>query len=308
MPQLKGNTMPAFDLYSAHRLNKLSTKRKFYLPLKSAEILASRSGRYPYIYDVGGFIGSFIDETLKYVNPCSIFCFEAFEGNANKIRRKHSSPSILVENCVVSMKSGDVIFSIPKDSFINAGENTWGGRALRGGMGHLSKTEKQIRVRSVRLEDYIDNIGKGVPPALIKIDVQGGEMDVINSLGKYLDSTDLIYFECQLKHGRDWHWIETLRGMGFSSVMDGFQFGVSADISKSNISDMCAQIGIMIEQFDSNNCIYGRSLEGERFFDHISKPGSISDLFTYFQTDILAFRSNSEDAFAAVSWVLLHDQ
>ena len=52
-------------------------------------------------------------------------------------------------------------------------------------------------------------------PGLVKIEIQGGELDAIKGAKNYLKEIPLVYMECQLNSHNDIHFIEFMQNAGF---------------------------------------------------------------------------------------------
>jgi FkbM family methyltransferase len=186
-------------------LKKLSMKFKRiikWLPNRSMEdVLAhvKKIGFYPRtLIDVGVAHGTyelyepFPDAFLLLIEP-----LEEFEESIKSILRKYRGTYEIV---AASADSGEIEINIHP-------EHLAGSSLLKEEMGEETDGFKRI-VRKERIDNLI-KINKLTGPFILKIDVQGAELDVLNGIDESIDEIELILLEVSffkfLKGGPQFH-------------------------------------------------------------------------------------------------------
>jgi FkbM family methyltransferase len=144
-----------------------------------------------HLIDAGANRGQFALAALS-VNPdISIDCFEPLAGPAAVLETwaKKASPNIRVHRMALGAQSENVQFYVTSrddsSSLFNPGK-------MQGEMGISVKTK--IMVPTDRLENVL--VSKGISrPCMLKIDVQGGELEVLKGIGRCANVIDWIYAE-----------------------------------------------------------------------------------------------------------------
>ncbi|MEL7090199.1 MAG: FkbM family methyltransferase [Pseudomonadota bacterium] len=276
------------DILAAHRLEKTS-QNSFDLLFDVAARMAASEQKELSLLDVGSYVGSFARGAISKLNdhPLSIYCFDAFQGNIETAKSLISEPFVEFINAAVTKEDlSEVTFSIPKQSFSDDHQNTWGGRVATDPTRQEFSQDEKIRVPGIALDTFLKqrNIER---PDIVKMDIQGGEYEALLGMGAALRQTKLMFIECQLKHGRDMRYVELLQKNGFIVMMDTFQFGMHPDLNDEEVRMICDMVGIRIERMVGRN-VYGSSTRGDFFLKCLSHRSPISGMFTYFQTDLLA--------------------
>lgn len=282
------------QLILPHLLDSVSTS-KFSLPLNLYSHLLSTidSSKYLEVLDVGSFKGAFIDALNRRKNEfpdVKVHCFDAFQKNIKYLENNIQYANLaLNHSAVVEGEHPEVTFSIPRNSYTDEG-NTWGGRAVTKERAcSLSNIEDQITVPAVNLSNYIANTRMNVP-GLVKIDIQGGELDAIKGAKNYLKEIPLVYMECQLNSHNDIHFIEFMQNAGFEVFFDEYQIGTHLD-GKEMLTDILNHLNIAVTQYLDHGCIYCHSNGPlEKLMSFLKKDGN--RVFTYFQTDLVCINKN----------------
>lgn len=154
--------------------------------------------------DVGANKGEFTDffKTTPYKK---IFAFELNPPTATFLKNKYSKePNIIIENCAVC----DVDSSVP---YFNGAADTCFN--IIGHDMNLKNMEKVGEIKSIRLDSYFKNEKIN----LMKIDVEGAEIKVLQGLEGVIHNIDHILLECHID--MDWPQLRgLLNNYGFQCV------------------------------------------------------------------------------------------
>jgi FkbM family methyltransferase len=139
------------------------------------------------VYDIGAHAGSIALGVSRLVGPTGrVVAFEADPQNVENLRenrdRNHLTETLgIVSSAVWSYSSNRI-------SFRSGGEKRAHGGVEMDGQRPVLGSGQLIDVSAVTLDDFVAN--GGPPPQLVKIDVEGGEYDVLRG-GDCLFSTQL---------------------------------------------------------------------------------------------------------------------
>lgn len=153
------------------------------------------------VYDIGAHVGSIALGVARLVGPNGhVVAFEADPRNAETLRetrdRNHLTGTLrIVSSAVWSYSSNGI-------SFRSGGEKRTHGGVEMDGQRPVLGSGQLIEVPAVTLDDFVANGGPA--PQLVKIDVEGGEYDVLRG-GDHLFSTQrpLIAAEIHRKQAAD---------------------------------------------------------------------------------------------------------
>ena len=134
------------------------------------------------IYDIGAHIGYF--SMIFAQRSSKVYAFEPMPQNQNTIKKHlalNKVDNVELQKVALSDKVGTVQFTV------NAGDNS---NTYKSESPFLNK--KEIRLSTVEVKtDTVDNLIFGekklLPPALLKIDVEGAEYDVLLGSKKTID-------------------------------------------------------------------------------------------------------------------------
>lgn len=147
--------------------------------------------------DIGANLGEFTDFFKKFKYK-EIYAFELNPVTAGILKNKHNQPNIIVENYAVCDKDGIV-------PFFNGGnpadDKTYN---IIGFNMNLINTEKTGEVQSIRLDTYF----KDKKIDLMKIDVEGAELMVLEGLKGIINNIKYILIECHLDS--DWELLRNI--------------------------------------------------------------------------------------------------
>lgn len=144
-----------------------------------------------YLIDVGANKGQFALATLSLFPKVRIDCFEPLPGPSAKLRAWSSqfSDQIILHQCALASKRGHAKFHVTNredsSSFFEPGS------AQKAAGIDLRQT---IDVVTERLDSVI-NKSDITSPSLLKMDVQGGELDVLIGSEGVLSAIDYVYLE-----------------------------------------------------------------------------------------------------------------
>jgi FkbM family methyltransferase len=148
------------------------------------------------VYDIGAHVGSIALGVARLVGPNGhVVAFEADPGNAETLRenrdRNHLTSTLrIVPSAVWSYSSNGI-------SFRSGGEKRAHGGVEMDGQRPVLGSGQLIDVPAVTLDDFVAN--GGPVPQLVKIDVEGGEYDVLRG-GDRLFSTQRPLFAAEIHH------------------------------------------------------------------------------------------------------------
>ncbi|MBI4541914.1 MAG: FkbM family methyltransferase [Gemmatimonadetes bacterium] len=131
------------------------------------------------LYDIGANVGFFTVLGARLVGAGgAVYAFEPLAENANALRRNvelNGFRHVTVIEAAVSRASGE-------GSLVLADEPTWARLASGGAGGRSGRT---VRVPLVAIDELIAQ-GRVSPPSLVKIDVEGVEVDVLRGMERTL--------------------------------------------------------------------------------------------------------------------------
>lgn len=133
------------------------------------------------VYDIGANVGFHAISAARRIGPeAKVVCFEALPANAKQIEYNASSnkfANIQVIATALGSSEGEAAFWMSR-------QPTWGKLASVGKK--PDKFAKELKVRLRRLDSVVDEL-KLPPPSLIKIDVEGSEIDVLEGARQTLE-------------------------------------------------------------------------------------------------------------------------
>ena len=125
------------------------------------------------VYDIGANVGFHALSAARRIGPeAKVICFEPLPENAKQIEYNAASnnfTNIQVITTALGSAEGEAAFWTSK-------QPTWGKLASVGTK--PDKFAKEVKVKIRRLDTVVDEL-KLPPPVLIKMDVEGAEMDVL---------------------------------------------------------------------------------------------------------------------------------
>jgi FkbM family methyltransferase len=157
------------------------------------------------ILDVGANIGLAAAWFAREYPGRPIHCFEPLEENARMVRL--NCPSAVVRTAAVGAAPGHIELAVDRDA-VMASTIPWSRATVK----------RQLEVMT--LDDYIA-AERIEHVALLKIDTEGMELDVLDGARRTLEHTDIVAMET---HGRDRHdgTLERLRRAGLAIDKDEF--------------------------------------------------------------------------------------
>ncbi len=157
------------------------------------------------ILDVGANIGLAAAWFAREYPGRAIHCFEPLEENARMARL--NCPSAAVNVVAVGASPGHIELSVDRDA-VMASTIPW----------ERAVTKRRLEV--LTLDDYADGYGIDAV-ALLKIDTEGMELDVLDGAAQVLARTGVVTMET---HGADRHagTLERLRAAGFRIDREAF--------------------------------------------------------------------------------------
>lgn len=181
---------------------KLLSRIEFYAALLQGKGFGSstvkeevaRLGKYVnnpnLVIDIGGNIGNYTNEILTRYPNANVHIFEPAKVNYNKlIDRFDSSKNVKINNYAVSNKNGEgKLFS----DVVGSGLASLTQRKLD----HFGLDHDIIEnIKIIKFSDYWNNELSNAIIDIVKIDVEGHELDVLNGFEEALVKTKLVQFE-----------------------------------------------------------------------------------------------------------------
>lgn len=169
------------------------------------------------VLDVGANRGQFALVAARRFPQAALVCFEPLSGPRETLERAlHWHRDLEVTPCAVSTRAGEAEFVISRaddSSSLLAMTETQAQ--------HFPGTEAAGRtvVQTARLDDLVAP-ERRLRPCLLKIDVQGAELDVLNGASSVLGAVDAVLVECsfvELYRGQALagEIVDALHGRGF---------------------------------------------------------------------------------------------
>lgn len=146
------------------------------------------------VLDIGANRGQFAVWASGRFPTASIRCFEPIpEARAKLESVIPADRDIRVFDVALSSSPGTVDFHVSVDddssSLLSASET-------QVGMFPGSRPERKIRVRTARLDDTLDEDEVLSRPLLMKLDIQGAELEALSGAERTLEQTDFVLVEC----------------------------------------------------------------------------------------------------------------
>lgn len=165
--------------------------------------------------DVGGNIGDYSNELLRRVPGLELHIFEPAAVNFDHLRSRFSNlANVRLSNSALSSSTGKATLYA---DVLGSGMASLTKRDVR----HVGLSfEAHQQVTTIRFEDYWrDNLGSR-PIDIVKLDVEGHELDVLKGFGNALKAISVLQFEfggCNIDTRTTWRdFFYLLTGAGFS--------------------------------------------------------------------------------------------
>lgn len=177
------------------------------------------------VVDVGANVGDFSECVLAFQPWARLYLVEPLEETHPELRRKFGEyAGVMLDSFALGSEEGEREFFVSRydqaSSFLEIGT------ALETGAYGLDFTRKEVRrVRIRRLEDYLRERSLERVD-LLKLDVQGFELEVLRGAGDALSRIDWIYAEAQFQ--------ELYRGGPLFSEVFAFLFEKGFDLRRMN--------------------------------------------------------------------------
>lgn len=141
----------------------------------------------PIIFDVGGYKGDYVSVSDKLFSDSTIYTFEPIPALATILRETfNTSSTIHVQEIALSNTDGEQPIYFSK---MNDGCSSLSERVAAGGTEALPIMVKVKTLDTFCEENNISHIN------VLKMDVEGGEFDILMGAKKILLNTDVIQFE-----------------------------------------------------------------------------------------------------------------
>jgi FkbM family methyltransferase len=164
-------------------------------------------------YDIGANVGFFTILGAHMVGPGGrVFAFEPLPENAVALRRNaalNGFDHVTLIEAAVSHAAGTA-------TLFTAAEPTWAKLATPG---DAQATERTVTVRLVTIDDLLAE-GSVAAPTLVKIDVEGAELDVIAGMTHTIERHRPVIL-CEM-HGKNHEFAALMRALAYDvTVIEG---------------------------------------------------------------------------------------
>ncbi len=175
-----------FSNFGYDLINKQASERQ---SLKGALQQIKKNWTPEVVIDVGAAFGTWTKECYKIFPKAQYLLIEPLtEYNRSLDKLKNEKNNIITINTAANSTTGTVFFNMHKDLVGSSLKNEIEGQEVDG---------KKIEVKSITLDDAcMQNNLSG--DFLIKIDVQGAELDVLEGAKNIFDKTECIILEVSL--------------------------------------------------------------------------------------------------------------
>ena len=139
--------------------------------------------------DVGGNKGLYSSTLIKKFNVKEIHIFEPCKLNIEIIKEKFSDKRIKINNCGLS--------NLDSEAILYSNETGSGLASLsKRKLDHFGiKFDNEELIKLTRFDDYLKNNIKSEYVDLMKIDLEGHELNVLEGAGNYINNIKVIQFE-----------------------------------------------------------------------------------------------------------------
>ena len=151
--------------------------------LQSRNLISSN----PVIVDIGGANGDTTSYFLRKLPHCRVFTFEANPELASGIKKRFANEAVTVHSMALSDKEGNLAFHIADNSLSSSYKIISENKQFQ--------TLKSIIVPSFPLDTIMFKENKIMEIDILKLDVQGAELDVLNGAKETIKKTKMIVVE-----------------------------------------------------------------------------------------------------------------
>ena len=176
-----------FDLFTQQKIiNALSKKIK--------------DNKINILLDVGSHKGDYISSLNKKFSIENIYCFEPNPDIFEILKKKFNKPYIKLFNYGISKKRGNVSFNKNIESSsssindLNSNSKYYKKKFFLLNLFKAQEVTTKINIKVERLDNIL-NYHKIEFVDLLKVDTEGYELNVIESLGNYISKIKIIHFE-----------------------------------------------------------------------------------------------------------------
>ena len=141
------------------------------------------------VIDIGANIGNYTAEIITKYPNCNVHLFEPAKTNFEKLKKRFVNSNIIINNSAISNIIGEGNLYTDVDG---SGLASIGNRRLEHFDIEYNVSEK---IEIIKFENYWEEKLEMKIIDLVKIDVEGYELDVLKGFGLALAKTNLIQFE-----------------------------------------------------------------------------------------------------------------
>ena len=193
-----------YEIVSRKELDRLSYKAMRRVQEKAPDPVSAmgmkksllHSNTTPIIFDIGAYVGDTVEQYMTEFPKATIHAFEPTESSFAELKSRYAnSKAVRCNKFAVIDREGIAKFNTnefsPTNSYLSTHEEAdsyWGDNLLN--------TNNVVQIKTISIDSYcekneIDRIN------LLKIDVQGAELSVLNGAEHMLDkkNIDIIYLE-----------------------------------------------------------------------------------------------------------------
>ena len=138
------------------------------------------------IFDIGANVGNTVATFSTMAKK--VIAFEPNPNLANHLNERFKNSNIIIDNRGLSDSVGKKIFNISESNALSTFSEDW---MKKSRFSNNQKWDNKVEVSTTTLDAIIEQYGV---PDLIKVDVEGYELEVFNGFSKFLENT-IISFE-----------------------------------------------------------------------------------------------------------------
>lgn len=146
-----------------------------------SQVLYEATGAGDICYDIGGYRG-YMSGVMALAGASKVIVFEPLPANIRRLERLtelNRDLPIRIERTAIGAKDGQATFKLMSDQSM--------GKLTTSSFQTLRPASGEIMVPIIRLDTYVFQ-SKAAPPKLIKVDVEGAEVEVLEGAAKTLQT------------------------------------------------------------------------------------------------------------------------
>lgn len=139
--------------------------------------------------DIGANIGNYTQAIINHYPNQKIYAFEPIKKNIKILNQRFKNTNVEIMPFAVAETNG--VATMYAD-YEGSGLSSLTKRNLDY---FGTKFDYQELVKTISFKEFVNNIGQEIEIELVKIDVEGHDLEVLNSFGSFINNVKLIQFE-----------------------------------------------------------------------------------------------------------------